>query len=119
MCVGDDRQYSILEPKKTNSNSYYFVKKTLNKLNIKFKQFSWLKRGSDERQFSSPIIDLDFSSLMRSKYAEYKEYHTSLDDLKKVVTEKGLKGSLKMYKVLAGLIEKERFQNQNLLENHF
>ena len=56
---------------------------------------------------------------MRSKYAEYKEYHTSLDDLKKVVTEKGLKGSLKMYKVLAGLIEKERFQNQNLLENHF
>ena len=119
MCVGDDRQYSILEPKKTNSNSYYFVKKTLNKLNIKFKQFSWLKRGSDERQFSSPIIDLDFSSLMRSKYAEYKEYHTSLDDLKKVVTEKGLKGSLKMYKVLAGLIEKERFPKSKFIGEPF
>ena len=119
VCVGDDRQYSILEPKKTNSNSYYFVKKTLNKLNIKFKQFSWLKRGSDERQFSSPIIDLDFSSLMRSKYAEYKEYHTSLDDLKKVVTEKGLKGSLKMYKVLAGLIEKERFPKSKFIGEPF
>ena len=52
---------------------------------------------------------------MRSKYAEYKEYHTSLDDLKKVVTEKGLKGSLKMYKVLAGLIEKERFPKSKFI----
>ena len=56
---------------------------------------------------------------MRSKYAEYKEYHTSLDDLKKVVTEKGLKGSLKMHKVLAGLIEKERFPKSKFIGEPF
>ena len=109
VCVGDERQYSILEAKKKDSNANYFAKKTLNILNKKFKVFSWLKRGSDERQFSAPIIDLDFSSLMRSKYAEYKEYHTSFDNLKDVVTEKGLNGSLNMYKKIVELIEDETF----------
>jgi len=119
VCVGDERRYSLLESKNKNSNSFYFAKKTLIDLNKKFKIFSWLKRGSDERQFSAPNINLDFSSLMRSKYAEYKEYHTSLDNLKDVVTEKGLQGSLKMYQKLVELIEEENFPKSKFIGEPF
>ena len=55
VCVGDDRQYSILEPKKL-IQTLIILLKTLNKLNIKFKQFSWLKRGSDEGLFPHLLL---------------------------------------------------------------
>ncbi len=109
VCVGDSKNFSILKSKFLNSNSEFFAFKTLEKMKVKYKVFSWLERGSDERQYSSPNLDFDFSSLMRSKYAQYPEYHTSLDKLGSVVTEKGLKDSLKMYKILIGFIEKEKF----------
>ena len=73
------------------------------------KIFDWLKRGSDERQFCSPGIDLPVASIMRTKYGEYPEYHTSLDKIGKVVTKKGLNGSLKLVKKIIGEIEKQNF----------
>ena len=35
---------------------------------------------------------------MRSKYHSYKEYHTSLDTIGNVVTSKGLRTSLELFK---------------------
>ena len=37
--------------------------------------------GSDERQFSSPAFKIPTVSIFKSKYYEYDEYHTSLDNL--------------------------------------
>ena len=119
VCVGDDRSFSFLKSKFLNSNSDFFALKTLKKMKKKFKIYSWLDRGSDERQYSSPNLELDFSSLMRSKYGEYPEYHTSLDKLGSVVTDKGLKKSLKMYKLLISLIEKEKFPRANFIGEPF
>ncbi len=57
--------------------------------NKKIKYVDFFPDGSDERQFSSPGFNLDFSSLMRKMYEnltmpnhKYKEYHTSLDNIK-------------------------------------
>ena len=37
--------------------------------------------GSDERQFSSPGLRINTPSFHKSKYYEYKQYHTSADNL--------------------------------------
>ena len=67
----------------------------------KYKIHSFLERGSDERQFNSPGIDLPIAPIFRSKYSTYKEYHTSLDNFD-VVTKKGINGG---YKVARASIE--------------
>jgi len=44
---------------------------------------------------------------MRSKYHSYKEYHTSLDTIGNVVTNKGLRTSLELFKKLVLNFENE------------
>jgi aminopeptidase-like protein len=42
---------------------------------------------------------------MRTKYGEYPEYHTSLDDLISVVTAKGLMGGLDLVRKVVEVLE--------------
>ena len=105
-CVGDDRAYSFLPSRKGNTISDIVGKHTLKWLDKKYIEYSWLERGSDERQYCSPHIDLPIVSLMRSKYNEYPEYHTSLDNLVNVVTPKGLEGGYNLLKLAIETVEK-------------
>ena len=107
-CIGDNKNYSLLESKNKNTLSNIVAKEVLKKKN-KAKIFDWSHRGSDERQFCSPGIDLPIASLMRTKYNEYNEYHTSLDKIGKVVTKKGLEGGLEFVKDVIKLLEKQIF----------
>ena len=91
-CIGDEKKYSYMLSKYGKSLSDRVLINTFKELNIKAKRYSFLKRGSDERQYNSPGIDLPISSIFRSKYKEYKEYHTSLDDFD-LVTKKGISES--------------------------
>ena len=97
-CIGDDRQHSCMFSKYHNSPSDIAMIEAYKKLKINnYKIYSFLKRGSDERQYNSPGIDLPITSIFRTKYGEYPEYHTSLDNFN-LVTLKGVTGGFNVAK---------------------
>ncbi len=91
-CIGDERQHSCMFSKYQNSPSDEAIIEAYKSLKIKnYKIYSFLERGSDERQYNSPGVDLKISSIFRTKYGEYPEYHSSLDNFN-LVTKKGCLG---------------------------
>ncbi len=108
-CIGDEKKFSLLKSRNKNSITDYAAEHVLNSENKRYNLFEWDQRGSDERQYCAPKIDLPISSIMRSKYLEYKEYHTSLDKLDKVVTAKGLRESYEYVVKIINLLEKSYY----------
>ena len=92
-CIGDENSYSFLGSKYKNTLSDKTAMSVISEKYIEAKLYNWEDRGSDERQYCSPGVDLPIASLMRSKYGEYNEYHTSKDDLN-FVSCQGLQGGL-------------------------
>ena len=105
-CIGDERMHSCMKSKYKNSPSDKSLIEAYKKLKIKFKEYFFLERGSDERQYNSPGVDLPISSIFRSKYGTYPEYHTSLDDFN-LVTIKGIKGGFKVAKKAIEILMKK------------
>ena len=106
-CVGDSNCYSYLPSRKGDTLSDILAKHVLKHTDPNYVQYSWLDRGSDERQYCAPGIDLPIVNLMRSKFGTYKEYHTSLDNMN-FVSPEGLDGS---YRVFCRAV--------NILENNY
>ena len=103
-CVGDDNEFSYLPSRSGNKLSDRSAVNYFNFNIKKFNKYTYLDRGSDERQYCSPGVDLPVCSIMRTKYNTYPEYHTSLDDLN-FISEKGLKNSLQMLENITSIIE--------------
>ena len=95
-CVGDDRTYSFIESRYGNTLSDKVSKNVLRFIDSEYKSYSYLYRGSDERQYCAPGVDLPVCSICRSKYGEYPEYHTSNDNLE-LISPNGLEGSYNAY----------------------
>ena len=89
-----------------NTLSDRSIVEAYNKLRIKFKRYPFLERGSDERQYNSPGIDLPIATIFRTKFGKNPEYHTSLDDFN-IVTEKGIKGAFKVAKEAINILNKK------------
>ena len=105
-CVGDKGNFSYIPSRSGNTLSDFVAKIILKKNKKVFNTYTWLDRGSDERQFCAPNIDLPICSITKSKYGKYKEYHTSLDKLGSVVVPRGLNESFELYKNCIKYLEK-------------
>jgi aminopeptidase-like protein len=114
-CVGDDRSYSYIPSRNGNTISDKIAKHVLKWIAPNYVSYTWLDRGSDERQYCAPGIDLPIASILRTKYGQYPEYHTSLDNLDNVVTPKGLDGGYWALRRALELIEKNNIYKINIL----
>lgn len=96
-CVGDNRTFSYVASRYGNTLADKVAKNVLRFYYHEYKEYSFLKRGSDERQYNAPGVDLPVCAICRSKYGEYPEYHTSKDNLD-FISPEGLAGSFDVYK---------------------
>jgi aminopeptidase-like protein len=100
-CIGDNLQYSYLPSRNESSLSDRVARHVLTHTDENYITYPFSERGSDERQYCWPGVDLPIASIMRTKYQEYPQYHTSADDLN-FICPQGLYGG---YKVLKRAIE--------------
>jgi aminopeptidase-like protein len=117
-CIGDDRGYSLLLSRAGDTVADRAAKLVMSRDAPDYVEYSYLQRGSDERQYCSPGVDLPVVSIMRSGYMGYPEYHTSLDDLT-LISPAGLAGGFGAIRKCIEVLEHNRtYKATTLCEPH-
>ena len=99
-CVGDDGPFTYVRSKRAKTAADKAAEHAIRHVAREHDRVHSIREfdpvGSDERQYCSPGLNLPVGSLMRSRYGEFPEYHTSLDNLS-FVSEAGLNLTLEAY----------------------
>ena len=106
-CVGDRGDPSFGASRMGNTYADNLIESILIHNTKSFKKYKFLENGgSDDRQYCSPLVDLPVVLFSRS-FCDFKEYHTSLDNLD-AVTPDSLGDSLSILIKLVCLIENDK-----------
>lgn len=113
-CLADEGKFSYIPSRLGQSYADRITLSFAQKSGINLEHYTWLDRGSDERQYGAPGIDLPVCSVTRTKYGNYPEYHTSADNLS-YGSKKGLFESFQFYRNLLLEVEKSRTPKAKVL----
>lgn len=106
--IGDNGKFSYKRSRRGNAlpdrAAELILKQTQPEYNIE----NFFPTGSDERQYCSPGFNLPVGSIMRTRYAKYKEYHTSGDN-KEFICFAAMQQSVELYLKVIELIENNKF----------
>jgi aminopeptidase-like protein len=105
-CVGDKGPFTLISSKESNNYADKIAQRVLKKTK-NFKILSFLKRGSNERQFGCQNLNFPFVTICRTRFEDYKEYHTSDDNLG-IISETNLKKTLKQILLMIQEIQKNK-----------
>lgn len=95
-CCGTDKPFVYKRSRHETSQTDLIAEHVLKHSNKIYSIIDFDPIGSDERQYCSPGFDLAVGSLMRSKYHDYIEYHTSLDN-KSLISFEAMQETIEMY----------------------
>ena len=113
-CLGDNKCYSYIASRYGTTLADRAAVCVLKHHSPDYKKYTFLNRGSDERQYCAPGVDLPVCSVTRTRYGDYPEYHTSADNMD-FISQEGLDGSLNVYKKIINLLENNRHYKVNVL----
>lgn len=103
-CVGDDMQYTIVHSRYADTLADKVLTNVLHYRDQGYKECSYLERGSDERQYCFPGVDIPLCTFSRTKFYDYPEYHTSGDNLE-LISPAGLQGTFEVMKECIRILE--------------
>ena len=102
--VGDAGGFTYKRSRRGNAEIDVVVEHVLRHAGTPYKIEDFSPYGYDERQFCSPGFDLPVGCFMRTPHAEFREYHTSADNLD-LVRPSALAGSLRACAEVVGVLE--------------
>lgn len=103
-CVGDSGAYRLKKSKRGNTVADRAAEYVLAQSGLNHKVIDFNPSGSDERQYCSLGFNLPVSSISRSVYGEYPQYHTSADN-KDLIDFKSMVETIDFYESLAKVID--------------
>jgi len=102
--IGDNGTFTYKRSRRGNSLADKAVELVLKQQEKDYTIEDFYPQGSDERQYCSPGFNLPVGSLMRTRYWNYKEYHTSGDN-KKIISFDAMQKSIETYLDVLNLME--------------
>jgi len=107
-CVGDEGKFHYKKTRAGDKEIDKILEHILRHSKFDYEILEFFPTGSDERQYCSLGFNLPVGSLLKSVYARFDEYHTSLDNLE-FVTPKGLEESYEIYTQVIDAIEHNHY----------